>query len=110
MKTVKIIRGDTWQRAWIIRHEDNTPVDLTGAAARLHVRDENGIKVAEASASDGRLTIQAAAGRIDLLMPKEATNIPPGRYQFDLEVTFPDGRRATYERAVLQVIEDISHD
>ncbi|MFN3876224.1 MAG: hypothetical protein ACK4L7_09985, partial [Flavobacteriales bacterium] len=37
------------------------------------LREAAGVKVMEASVADGRLTMQPSAGRIDLVMPKEAT-------------------------------------
>ncbi len=40
MATVKLIRGDTWRRSWIIKDEVGQPIDLTGASARLQVRDK----------------------------------------------------------------------
>lgn len=110
MPAVKLFRGDTWQRAWMIKDASGAPVDLTGAGARLHVRDAAGVKVMEASIADGRLTIQPAGGRIDLVMPKEATGIDPGSYRFDLEVTFASGVRTTYEQETLVVMEDMSRD
>lgn len=110
MPAVKLYRGDTWQRAWVIQDAAGQPVDLTGATARLHVRDAAGAKVMEASTIDGRLTIQPAAGRIDLVMPKEATGIAPGSYRFDLEVTFSNGVRRTYEQETLVILEDMSRD
>lgn len=110
MTAVKLYRGDTWQRAWVLKDASGAPLDLTGATARLHVRDAEGAKVMEASTSDGRLTLQPSLGRVDLLMPKEATGIAPGSYRFDLELTFPSGIRRTYEQATLIVLEDMSRD
>lgn len=110
MAAVKIYRGDTWQRAWIIEGPNGQPVDLTGATARLHVRDAQGGKAMEASTADGRLSIQPLQGRIDLVMPAAATGVTPGTYRFDLEVTFADGRRYTYEQAALVVVEDMTRD
>lgn len=110
MAAVKIFRGDTWARAWVIQDADGHPVDLTGATARLHVRDGDGVLVMSASTADGRLVVQPTAGRVDLVMPKEATGVAPGSYRFDLEVTFADGRRTTYEQATLVILEDMSRD
>lgn len=107
---VKIFRGDTWQRSWVIQDAAGNPVDLTGASARLHVRNAAGVKVMEASTVDGRLTLQPAQGRIDMVMPKEATGVTPGVYRFDIEVTYPNGVRFTYEQATLIVMEDMSRD
>lgn len=110
MSAVRIFRGDTWQRAWIISQADGSPVDLTGCAARLHVRDAAGALAAAASTSDGRLGITPTAGRLDLLMPAAAMALAPGSYRFDLEVTFPSGVVRTYEQATLVVLEDMSRD
>lgn len=110
MASIKVYRGDTWQRAWMITSADGAPVDLAGASARLHVRDAAGSLVAEASTVDGRLIITPAAGRIDLTMPAVAMQLVPGSYRFDLEVTYPGGLVRTYEQATLVVLEDISRD
>lgn len=111
MSTVKIFRGDTWQRVWLIETSEGVPANLTGASARLHVRDEEGALAMSASTVDGRLTFGTITqGRIDLVMPKEVTDLPLGKYRFDLEVTFPNGTRITYEQKTLLVMEDISHD
>ena len=108
----KAVRGDSWQRAWIIADASGTPVNLTGASARLHVRDASGAKVAEASTTDSRLAFDALAGRIDLVMPATAmAALPLGSYRFDLEVTFSNGIVKTYEHGgVLTVHEDQSRD
>lgn len=45
MAAVKIYRGDTWQRAWVLTDASGAPLDLTGASARLHARDAAGAKV-----------------------------------------------------------------
>lgn len=110
MAAVKLYRGDTWQRAWVIQDAAGQPVNLSGAAARLHVRDAAGTKVMEASTTDGRLIVQPTQGRIDMVMPKEATEIAPGVYRFDLEVTHASGVRTTYEQETLIVLEDMSRD
>ena len=47
MAAVKVFRGDTWERAWILRRADGSALDLTGARARLHVRDATGALVVE---------------------------------------------------------------
>jgi hypothetical protein len=110
MRAVKLFRGDTWQRTWLIRDAAEVPIDLTGAGARLHVRDADGALVAEASTLDGRLAITAVEGRIDLLMPYTATQLSPGSFLFDLEVTHASGLRRTYEQAVLVILEDMARD
>lgn len=110
MPAVKLFRGDTWQRAWEIKDASGAPVDLTGVKVRLHVRDANGTRVMEAGEGDGKITIQPALGRIDMKIPKEETEVDPGTYRFDLEVTFADGVRRTYEQETLIILEDMTRD
>ena len=109
-KAVKLYRGDTWLRSWRLRQSNGAPVNLTAAAARLHVRDAYGALVMAASTADGRLVIAPLEGRIDLTMPYAATGVAPGSYRFDLEVTHADGTRQTVEQAPLVVLEDMSRD
>jgi len=108
---VTINRGDSWERAWIIKDASGNYVDLSGATVRLQVRDLNDNLKAEANVSNGQLTITPGVGRIDLLMPYTVTQtFDPGTYFFDLEVTFPTGIRKTYERGKLIVEKDYTHD
>lgn len=110
MSTVKLIRGDTLRRSWIISDANGTPVPLSGASARLHFRNAAKDLVAQASTVDGKLVIDDTQGRIDLNLPFTDTEIlQPGSYKFDIEVTYPDNRRKTYESGTLLVSEDYSH-
>jgi hypothetical protein len=107
---VKLYRGDTWTRAWELKDAAGHPIDLTGASARLQVRDAAGAVVIAASTADGRLTLTPASGRIDMLVPYSATGLAPGSYRFDLEVTHAGGLRRTYEQDTLVVLEDVTRD
>jgi hypothetical protein len=107
---VKLYRGDTWTRAWELKDAAGNPIDLTGASARLQVRDATGAVVISASTTDGRLTLTPASGRIDMLVPYAATGIAPGSYRLDLEVTHANGLRRTYEQDTLIVLEDMTRD
>lgn len=83
-------QGDTWAREIEWTNDDDTPVDLTGATARMQLRSsvnspqvvleltsEDGIAVDPA----GKLTIQVAAPMTALM--------PAGLGVYDLEVSFP---------------------
>ncbi|GAB4483861.1 MAG: hypothetical protein OHK0044_33290 [Burkholderiaceae bacterium] len=107
---VRLVRGDTWTRAWELRDANDAPIDLSGATARLQVRDEADAVLISASTSDGRLTITPGAGRIDMRVPFAATALAPGSYRYDLEVTHADGTRRTYEQETLVVLADVARD
>lgn len=82
LKPVRLVAGDCWHRAWRLQQSGGAPVDLTGASARLHVRDAEGAKVAEASTADGRIVITPAQGRIEMTIPAAATPLPVGSYRY----------------------------
>jgi hypothetical protein len=102
--------GDTWQIAWILPAADDYFPDLTGATARLHVRDARGVLVLACDTTNGRLAITPAARRIDLNVPFADMEIARGVYEFDLEVTWPGaGPRRTIGAGTLTLDKDISH-
>lgn len=111
MAAVKVYRGDTWRRIWIVQDAHGAPLDLTGYTARLHVRDADGLKLAEASTADGRLVITPAAGRIELTMPAAVmAGLAPGSVRFDIELTSGGGEVTTLEQSTLVVREDMARD
>lgn len=109
MKPVRIYRGDTWERTWTIKDSTGTPINLTGATVRLQVRDSDDVLKVAYTDLDG-LTVTPLAGKIELAVPYGDTELTPGTYSFDIEVTYPAGRRKTYEKNSLVIIEDVTHD
>ena len=108
---VKQFRGDSWERAWLMTQANGAPVDLTGAAVRLFVRNARGDLALSATTGNGLIWLDAEAGRIDLAVPYAATeNLAPGTYRFDVEVTLANGTRRTLEQDQLLVLEDVTHD
>lgn len=75
--------GDAWNHTFLYADLDSydvngdpvagDPIPLTGMAARLDVRDEDGDLITTASTDNGLLTITAAAGQIDMAMPASDT-------------------------------------
>ena len=87
MSSVKVFRGDNWQRTWVITDAQNAPVNLAGASARVQVRNKDtDALLVNASTSNGFLIFQVPDGRIDMVVPKEQMVLPPGDYVFDVEV------------------------
>lgn len=104
---VQLYRGDTWTRAWTPKDPNGVPIDLTGASARLALRDKAGVQVIEATAENGRLTIVPSPGQINLVVAYVDMELPAGTYRFALKVTYANGRRKTYELNTLVVLEDV---
>ena len=112
MSAVRLTRGDTWSRVWALKIKGTQQfIDLTGATARLHIRDNAKALVYAASTANGNIVIEGAAGRLVLTVAASITAAwLPGNYKYDLEVTHPDGTVKTYEATVLAVLEDQSRD
>jgi len=78
-----------------------TPIDLSGATARMQVREKYGSPVlAEITTENGGLTINGPTGEIELFLTdvqtdaigvKDGLASPRLSAVFDLEVTFPSG-------------------
>ena len=109
--TVSIIRGDTWLRTWALKNPAKLPIDLTGATARLQVRSKDGVLLASAATTDGRIIISGVKGQIDLVMPPSVTSLfepLDENYDFDIELTYATGIVKTLEIAELVVRKDIT--
>jgi hypothetical protein len=105
-----IYRGDSWVVSWTILGADNQPINLTGASARVQLRDSKNTLMVEASTGNGLITITPTQGRIDMNVPYSAMEaIPVGTYQYDLEVTFANGVRRTYVVDQLYIERDVSY-
>lgn len=110
---ISLVRGDTWVRTWLLKNpQSKTPIDLTGATARLHLRDPNGTLAITASTADGNIVIDELQGRIDLTVSATQTqtllDFDEG-YSFDCELTH-GGRVRTIEVGNLHVFLDSTHD
>ncbi len=111
MSAVRLTRGDTWARVWTFKIKGTQQlIDLTGATARLHIRDNAKALVYAASTANGDIVIEGAAGRVVLTVAASITATwLPGNYKYDIEVTHSDGTVKTYEDMVLAVLQDQSH-
>lgn len=72
-----------------------TPVDLTGATARMHVRPEidSSVIYLTLTTENGGITLGGALGTIALhLSAADTTPLTWEEAVYDLEIVFPDGR------------------
>lgn len=99
-------RGDTWSQTFLFRQPSGEPVDLTGATARLHLRDTRDALLVDATAY---LTLDGPAGALALTVPAQVTQtFPIGKHVFDVELTYPDGTTKSTQTAQLNVIKDVT--
>lgn len=108
MASFTVKRGDTWRQpfTWRQGSETGDPVDLTGCTAALQVRDAAGELVLDATLD---LTIDGPNGTItvDTQIPED---LEPGKYLFDIEMTYSDGFRQSTDTQYLKVVADITRD
>lgn len=73
---------------------DGTPVDLTGASARMQLRRTLASTevLQELSTADGTIVLGGAAGTIQLALPGATTANLSGEGVYDLVITFASGK------------------
>ena len=84
---ITVYKGTTFQLSptWKV---DNLPVDLTGYAADMQVRDVSNNLITELSMGNGRITISAALGTVNLTLTATQTNaLSAGNYNYALNLT-----------------------
>jgi hypothetical protein len=89
---ITIYKGTTFQLSpvWKV---DNLPVDLTGYTALMQVRQFTDSSVTvELSTANGKIVIAPGLGQINLtLTSAQTTAIAANTYQYDLNLTSPNG-------------------
>jgi hypothetical protein len=80
-----------WQKENPVGSGLFVPVDLTGFSAKMQVRKNTGSPVIiELSTTNGRITIDAANGKITLsLSATDTAALASGMYKYDLDLTSP---------------------
>ena len=90
VRNIEIEIGSRWFSS-VRLLANGSPYDLTGATAKMQIRDLDGNLLAELSTETGEITIDTAAGRIDRELLASATaaiTVDAGLY--DLEI-YPGG-------------------
>jgi hypothetical protein len=109
--TLYFPRGDTLDLSLLLPPADDLFPDLTGATARLHVRDGAGVLALECSTGNGLMTVLPSARQIDVLVPKASNTLEAGAHDFDFEITWPGGDpRRTIGPGIMLIGKDYSHD
>ena len=112
---LNLVRGDTWNTTFVLRERRAsvyvapTPINLTGATARLQLRTTvTGPVVIEATTINSKLVVGGTNGLIELAMPPADTVGLLGTYLWDLELTYADGVIKTVAGGRLVVTADIT--
>jgi len=95
-------RGDTWSQGFRFLR-DTTPVDLTGATLKSEARAPDGTSTTLIVQID-----DATDGRFGLRLPTPVP--PPGRYEYDIELTEPGNVISTWVKGALNVVRDVTNE
>lgn len=96
--------GDTWSQTFrLIRQGE--PLDLTNVTAACWAIP-TGLQTATAHV-ELQVAIDAAAGEVTISYP--AGHLDVGRWEYDLELTMPDGEVKTWVRGTLRVTQDVTN-
>lgn len=109
-RLLRIQQGDTWALEILLQDEQDKPVDLTGATAKMQMRPfpSSAMVVAELSTENQRITIDPA-GKVALLLAADVTAALPARSGvYDLEVKFADSVVTKIIGGSFQVLAEVT--
>lgn len=87
-------QGATFLRTISLKSSKKLPVTLTNYTGRMQIRETvtSTSIIEDQTTANGRITINAAAGTISILIPpSDMEAITPGTYVYDLEIEDADG-------------------
>lgn len=101
--------GDTFDGLALTYRLNATPVDLTGAYIRLHVRrSATDRRIAlNLNTDNGGIVITDAAGG-NFMIPAQIIDLAPHTYVHDLEITLANGVRKTRMAGSWKITADIA--
>lgn len=108
-----IEQGATTIKPFVWKSSDNSPVDLSGYEARMQVRRSASSPdvLLEASTSNNRIQLDAAAGRFTLVLSADVTAaIEWSRGRYDIELRSPDGDVTRIVQGEITVSKEVTRD
>jgi hypothetical protein len=111
MATLNLRRGDTFDKAFVLKDATGAAIDLTGCTARMYVRDRRTKALLATATMGAEITITPAEGRVQVTLPAAVTEVfPPGRLILDVEITYSNGKVWSTPTFTLDVDEDVTYD
>lgn len=102
------VKGDTSASILLTFELNGSALDLTGATARMQIRNgKTGGLVLELKTGNG-LTIVDHSGGVLRVDEIQRLGIPAGEYEYDVELTLASGIRKTYVGGVITVLQDVT--
>lgn len=118
--TLRIKRGDTWRPQFVWQDGSGNPIDLTGATARLQLRQKREqIELSGTSypaeldlkSTEGDIVITESEGKLEVeASATQTSSLEPKNYVTDVEITFPNGDVRSTQTIDVIVERDVTHD
>jgi hypothetical protein len=109
-RDLTIVQGATFRRGWEWR-PGNVPMDLAGCTARMQIRAEIDSEdvLLELTTENGRITLGAESGAIDLRIEAEDTAaIAWDSGVYDLEIELSDGTVERFAQGSVVVSPEVT--
>ena len=103
------LRGDTWSGITSITLQTSgVPISLSAASIKMQLREDIDSPVAlELSTANGLITITNPLSGV-FSIPPQIIDIPFDTYNYDIQVTFPNGTVKTYLAGTWQITPDVT--
>ena len=94
---IVVEQGATFRLPVAWKNENQTPVDITGYSAAMQIRQKPDsaqalVSLTHTLTAAGQIVLGGAQGTIEIVIKHTATSqIPPGDWVYDLELTNPSG-------------------
>ena len=103
------LRGDTWSGITSITiTTSGVPISLSAASIKMQLREDldSPVVLELSTANEGIVITDPLNGVFQI--PPQIIDIPFDTYNYDIQVTFPDGRIKTYITGTWQITPDIT--
>ena len=103
------LRGDTWSGITSITLQiSGVPISLSAASIKMQLREDiDSPVILELSTANGLIVITNPLSGV-FQIPPQIINIPFDTYNYDIQVTFPNGTVTTYIAGTWQITPDIT--
>jgi hypothetical protein len=109
---ILVDQGATLNRAFFLKDSAKRPLDLSGYAARMHVREfKNSTSIIEIlTTENSQIVLDELDGRVDILLtPAETEALEAKNYLYDLELESPEGDVTKIVSGKLTVRSEITY-
>lgn len=104
----EVANNEDFHYAFALTDENGDPVDLAGATLRMDIESRAGGDVLSLSTENGRIAVEAAAGRFDLLVPAaDMAALRENYHAHDLLMTL-DGRTTRLWQGAFSIIQGVT--